>query len=321
MRKAAGGTDCVRCHEPLARLIEPDHPAARDGVSCEGCHTTAVVEVAAESATFRLRPEERTKYGPLCDAVDHYFHKMGCSPLHGESQFCAGCHHLTVSLRDGAKVRVLGEYDEWRESPQSKKGVSCQDCHMPWDVAPLAAGSAARVNASHHGFRGDKADLRQRSLTVNMTIGHSDERLTLEVLLKNSGAGHFVPTGTPDHRVVIEAATVDASDHEIDRGERSYGKMLVDEEGRAAPFFSAAKQASDTRLAPEEARKETFDLSAPARATAVKLQVVFIDMAPDIARAIAYEPVREIMYEEKRALKVRPGSPVNPRTTKQEVNR
>jgi hypothetical protein len=320
-RKVAGTGECARCHEPLSKLVEADHPASRDGVNCDACHTMAAVDVSGESATFRLRPEERTKYGPLCDAVDHYFHKMGCSPLHGESLFCASCHHWSSPVLAAAKVRVFGEYEEWRESGYAKRSVSCQDCHMPWNVAPLAAGSAARVNASHHGFWGETGDLRKRSLTVKTTMKHTEGRLRLEVLVKNSGAGHYVPTGLPEHRVVLEAFTVDGSDHEIGRTERSYGKILVNEAGEVVPFFSAVKQTSDTRFAPEEERSETLELTAPDTAAAVKVRLVWIDVATDVARALAYEPVREIMYEEKQVLRPSKGSPKGRGTTTPAVNR
>jgi Cytochrome c554 and c-prime len=308
-RKVAGGAECARCHEPLAKLVEADHPASRDGVNCDVCHTMATVEVTGPSATFRLRPDERTKYGPLCDAVDHYFHKMGCSPLHAESQFCAACHHWSTPVLAAAEVRVFGEYEEWRESGYAKRSVSCQDCHMPWNVAPLAVGSAARVNAAHHGFWGETGELRKGSLTVKTTIEQTGERLRLQILVKNSGAGHYVPTGLPERRVVLEATTLDASERELDRAERTYGKILVNVAGDTVPFFSAVKQASDTRLAPEEERKETLELAASAAATAVQVRLVWIDLALDVARALAYEPAREVMYEERRALGRPKGAP------------
>ena len=317
-RKAAGTGECMRCHEPLARLVESDHPASRDGVNCDTCHTMAAVDMSSDSATFRLRPEERTKYGPLCDAVDHYFHKMGCSPLHGEAQFCAACHRWSNALGDGTKVRLLGEFDEWRESSYAKKAVSCQDCHMPWQVAPVAAGAATRVNASHHGFWGEVGDLRKRSLTVKTTIKQTGKQLGVELRVKNSGAGHYVPTGLPEHRVVLEATLRDTADRELDRAERVYAKNLVDDTGRPALFFSAAKQASDTRIAPDEERTETLEFALPEDATTVKVRLVWMDMASELARTLAYEPVREVMYEETHPLK---GSTNRQRTTIPVMNR
>lgn len=302
-RKMAAGAECGRCHEPLAKLVEPDHPAARDGVNCDACHTLASVDVGKDDAQFRLRPEERTKYGPLCDAVDHYFHKMGCSPLHGESRFCASCHHWSETLSGGASLRILGEFEEWSESAYAKKGTSCQDCHMPWSVAPVAAGAAARVNASHHGFWGEGGELRKRALTVKATTDNAGERLEVRLLIKNVGAGHHVPTGIPEHRVVLEASLVDIGGLELERAERVYGRILVDEGGRPAPFFRASKQASDTRLAPDEERSETVAFAANKNATAVKLRLVWLDVAPDIARTLEHEPTREVMYEENLALR------------------
>jgi hypothetical protein len=313
-RKLAAKSECARCHEPLAKLVEADHPAARDGVNCDACHTLAAVDVGGESAAFQLRPEERTKFGPLCDAVDHYFHKMGCSPLHGESRFCASCHHWSENLQGGV-VRLLGEYEEWRESAYAKKGTSCQDCHMPWSVAPVAAGAATRVNASHHGFWGEGGELRKRSLAVKAAVDASGDRLKVRLVVKNAGAGHYVPTGVPDHRVVLEAALLDATGTELERAERTYGKVLVDANGAPAPFFRASKQTSDTRIAPEEERNETLEFATAKGGATVKIRIIWQDIATDIARTLEYEPTREVMYEESLALRNVKGSPRRDLTT------
>ena len=313
MRRLAPPDECVRCHEPLSQLVEDNHPAARDGVACEVCHTISEVAVSDHAGTFRMRPEEHTKYGPLCDAQDHYFHKMGCSPLHSESRFCAGCHHWSTAPLLAAGIQVLGEYEEWRTSSYAGRGVSCQDCHMPWDVAALAEGSPTRVNASHHGFAGPSGDLRKQAITTTAAVHPHGGRAELAVVLKNERAGHFVPTGLPERRLVLEVASLDAADREVDRAQRVYGKVLVNDAGETVPFFAATKQSSDTRIAPLEERKELLELSI-AGAVSVLVRLVWVETAEEVAKVLGHEPRREVLYEERLATSGRKSSkgPVKP---------
>ena len=43
-----------------------------------------------------------------------------------KSEFCVSCHQVAVNL--GIKLEIV--WDQYRDSPARKAGVSCQDCHM-----------------------------------------------------------------------------------------------------------------------------------------------------------------------------------------------
>ena len=43
-----------------------------------------------------------------------------------KSEFCVSCHQVAVHL--GIKLEIV--WDQYRDSPARKAGVSCQDCHM-----------------------------------------------------------------------------------------------------------------------------------------------------------------------------------------------
>src|SRR6185503_10000384 len=126
-------------------------------------------------------------YGPLCDARDHYFHKMGCSPLHKEARFCGGCHLFTQHGKAGEDLAVFAEFDEWSKGPYGKTGTPCPDCHMPESQAEVAAGSAKRPTVSHHGFLGLEGDLRRRALAMSVTAEPEGTKLAVRVTLKNEG--------------------------------------------------------------------------------------------------------------------------------------
>jgi hypothetical protein len=196
MRDHAGaaGAGCDDCHAPLAKRLRPSDLVVAEGVTCEACHNIKAVEVRRTGAGYDLSLG-RVKYGPLCDAKDHYFHRMGCSPLHQEATICAGCHHYYRPLPGGGELPVFTEYDEWNEGPYQAR--ECQSCHMPSTRAEVADGHGVRDGVSHHGWLGSKRDLRARALAASAVVTEVGGKLRIEARVENVGAGHHVPTGCP----------------------------------------------------------------------------------------------------------------------------
>ncbi len=258
LRESGDAAVCRRCHEPLSGLVERDDPVAAEGVTCDACHVVAGVSVRSDGATFALRPADNVKYGPLCDAKNHYFHKMGCSPLHTESKLCAACHQW---VRAG--VPVFTEFEEWSHSGAADAGVECQGCHMPASRAEVAEGSGQRPSVPEHGFLGRAGGLRKGAVELALAAAAARGAVDVTATLTTRGTGHDVPTGLPEHRLILTLTLVDGAGHELGREERSYGRRLVDERGRPAPFWKAARVASDNRLAAAGSRKESWQAKAP----------------------------------------------------------
>ena len=91
MRANTAAVDCDRCHAPL-RAVSASDPIASEGVGCDTCHTLTSVTVGkADGTGYVVHPEDSVRYGPLCDAEPHYFHRMGCSKCENRSGF-GGCY-------------------------------------------------------------------------------------------------------------------------------------------------------------------------------------------------------------------------------------
>ena len=146
-------------------------------MTCDVCHTLKGVETRPGSAAFTLAADDNVRFGPRCDAKDHYFHRMGCSPIHEEAKFCAGCHLYYRAGGDGQPLPIYTEYEEWLESPYAEIGRSCQACHMPGARGEIARGSPLRDGVPHHGFFGRDGKLRQRALTLQLEVAERDGRL------------------------------------------------------------------------------------------------------------------------------------------------
>lgn len=281
MRERAGGAaaaGCDDCHAPLAKRLSAGELAVAEGVTCETCHNFKAVAVRRAGAGYDLSLG-RVKYGPLCDAKDHYFHRMGCSPLHAKAELCAGCHLYYRSLPGGGELPVFTEYEEWNTGPYQAR--ECQSCHMPGERAEVAESAGVREGVAHHGWLGKKRDLRARALAASAVVTALEGKLRVEARVENVGAGHSVPTGLPEHRIVVRATTLAADGARHDAAEQSFGRRLVDAAGKPAPFYAAVRVAADERLAPKEPRKLQLELAAPESGE-LRLEVVWIPVAEEI---------------------------------------
>ena len=288
---------CDRCHAPLRALTDARDPAVEEGVTCDVCHTIHAAKAKRTGAGFVMVPNENVRMGPLCDARDHYFHRMGCSPLHTQAQFCGSCHLYYENAGQANELPIYTEYEEWLASPYPALGQTCQACHMPDSRDEVARGSPPRDGVPHHGFLGSDGLLRRRALTLKLEVAEHEGRLRVTVTLANKRAGHRVPTGLPDRRLVLRVRTVDGAGAQVAGDERVYGRLLADAAGQAAASFAATQVVDDNRLMPRETRAETFDLAGPP-AGEVRAQLAYQPVAPEIARRLGMPaPAEQILLE------------------------
>ncbi|XZE44763.1 multiheme c-type cytochrome [Pirellulaceae bacterium SH467] len=177
LTRGTSGTFCLRCHAPVATQTDFPRDAAifdgpavfREGITCIACHR--VVERYG-----RVNGERRIETGSEVDPVvgnlggdgvqaviadkDHFKvkttleDKRPLQPIHdgaiqfeqlSDSSFCAGCHQVVVQPGIGLEI----VYQQYRQGPACKKGVSCQDCHMgavPGKALGYTYGPAAEVD-------------------------------------------------------------------------------------------------------------------------------------------------------------------------------
>jgi hypothetical protein len=286
------GASCDRCHAPLAAQFGND-PTVQEGDTCDVCHSLRSATPTREAALLDLRLDDNVKFGPLCDAKNHYFHKMGCSPLHGEAAVCGACHlYYQPSPTGGEPIPIFTEFEEWQKGPYAAQGIECQRCHMPGSRAEVAVGAGERGSVPHHGFLGRDGKLRERALGMQLTVESAGDRVRVITELKNGGAAHDVPCGLPERRLIVSAEILDGGGAMTSHDERVYGRFLVDEKGAPAIFPRAVKVANDNRIAPDEVRKETFELTAPS-AGKVKVAVIWRAVDRELARSIGAGPGEE----------------------------
>ena len=150
------GTFCVRCHQQVGTQLGEARDAplwersqiSREGVSCITCHRvkeqygkvngerrvepgsinepvygsgekSVLKDVLANKDTYSVKTDEKGRGNDI--------HKgMITNDQMTKSEFCVSCHQVAVNL--GIKLEIV--WDQYRDSPARKAGVSCQDCHM-----------------------------------------------------------------------------------------------------------------------------------------------------------------------------------------------
>ncbi len=273
---AAARKTCLGCHAPLA-LETGDSTLQKkvswEGVTCDFCHSIReVVNGPGNSHQARLQ-FNLTKFGSLKEPRPAA-HKTAYSAVHSTSAVCAPCHEF----RNAQGFPVLTTYSEWQNSRHSKEGRPCQACHMSvvaGKVAEPRAQRTAMAKINVHEMAGSHSVVQlNRTIKASLSAAREGGRVKAVVRIANASAGHYVPTGSPLRQLVLEVRAT-ANNGRSFQQERVYRRVLVGAQGKELPgehlaFFKSVKQLSDTRLAPDEKRTETFYFDIPA---AVQAQV------------------------------------------------
>src|SRR5262249_5346920 len=121
----------------------------------------------------------------------------------------------------------------------------------------------------HLFFAGSQLDMLRRCLKLSATAKRDGNAIRAEMELRAEDVGHRVPTGFIDRNLMLLVEGFDEKGKPVSPREgpllpaaagkqlasqpgRLYAKILRDEDGRSpAPFWGAAGEPVDTRLAPD----------------------------------------------------------------------
>ncbi|MCI0514794.1 NapC/NirT family cytochrome c [candidate division KSB1 bacterium] len=199
---------CNGCHTPLAFLagdVPPPRPAensrANESVSCEVCHTINKFKGDTPFNFSFISEPGRLKFGPK-PGLSSPHHDTQESDLMKQAEFCGNCHNE----KDPYGIWVKSTHLEWKDGPYAKEGVPCHQCHMPKAIGKNATMSKEDLVAQHlfHGAHdpgkvGGSIELRMHPEEREVEL---DGIVTLKVQLFNAKAGHKIPTGSVEDRIV-----------------------------------------------------------------------------------------------------------------------
>jgi len=337
---------CATCHAPGAAI---DAPYTTDmnalsgadlfGVHCDFCHKTAAAyldpatQLPYDNAPGVLSMDVRRPFHDR-DHVELFFGTFDDDnvpeedtklPLISESAFCAACHQFSFW-----GTPIYESYSEWLASPYAEMGVTCQDCHMPAPsildgatltrVATPESGGVERdpMTIHAHTQRG-AADVELLQDTVELSLSvdaANDGSIVAKVSIKNTKAGHHVPTDYPGRQMilVVSATNLDGTALPLAEGPTlpdwcgdqsglpgvAYAKVLRDVETGESPVVNYWKQTlieSDNRLAAFEVDETAYRFRGGDGATTVRATVLFRRLFQDLADAKGWN-MPDILMEE-----------------------
>ncbi len=215
---------CNGCHAPLAYLagdVTPPRPSensrANEGVSCDLCHTI-VGSIADPPVNFSYVTDPgRTKYGtkPGLESPHHDTKKLD---YYAQAEYCGNCHNEKNPFGIWVKSTQL----EWEEGPYAEQGVPCHQCHMPKALGKNAKMADEDMVAQHlfHGAHdpGKVASAIELRMHPEVREVEYDETVVIKVQLFNAKAGHKVPTGSVEDRIMwlhVTATDVNGKEYHL----------------------------------------------------------------------------------------------------------
>lgn len=268
---------CMNCHTPfeaqLPRLVagledndlgQPiyiDNPyfdpvLQKEAITCATCHVRDGVVLGPFGGTGAPHPVRKSE--------------ELLSPA-----LCTQCHEADHTFAQVDLTCIFDTGTSFQNGPWAAEGKTCQSCHMPEVVRPLAnTGTPPRVTR-RHWFGGsripkhpdfaaeleplkahykDGATLAWTKVPRTVRAG-SKARLSFQIT--NAEAGHTLPTGDVERFLLITAKATDATGTVLaERTERI---------GTTYQWYPTVEKLGDNRLAPRESRDFALEFDVPAQ--------------------------------------------------------
>jgi RNase P subunit RPR2 len=265
---------CLGCHAPTTAVtsdITAEKAITEEAVTCDFCHRISDVDSKGDAFAVTLTSGDE-KYGPLKPSAksEKRGHPAVQSDLFTDSKICAVCHQWN----NEHGVAIFDTYEEWRKGPYAKKGVHCQNCHMPLVEGSLVRGkgraSGEKIN-SHNLSGGHSIVQVASSATVRIaSVKPVPGGLHAIVEVANTGSGHMIPTGIPSRSLVLDVQLLDASGKVVETASHEFRKIVVDENHAeltkdADIILNGAGISKDNRIPPGETAEVPFHFAASSK--------------------------------------------------------
>jgi len=325
---------CAACHAPGAALDAPFSTNMNDvrdqltaGIHCDFCHKTlsAYLRPATTAPysnmpgvfsykTLRPPPGDDVFFGPYPDIhdPDSYAAQME------DSRFCAPCHEHSFW-----GTQIYTSYSEWQASEYPSQGISCQNCHMPpsgdTHFAPPSVGGREHPSEeipSHLQLGVTDTAFMTAAIDLEVNSTAENDRLHIDVRIRNTGAGHAYPTDHPGRHLLLDLEVTDSVGNRVAlldgpripawAGALSgtpgtvFAKILRDASTGESPVVSYWKPTildADTRIPAGGERSTSFDYSWDGQALQIRVRLRFRRLFEPIARRYGWDDGEIILKE------------------------
>lgn len=187
------------------------------------------------------------------------------------------------------KITIKGDTGERLVSDSSSLG--CVECHMPLLKRPLVKGGVVRETRQHLWRGGHDPEMVKNALTITFAeqeMTSKDKRL-FTLTIENTGAAHYVPTGTPDRHLTVQLRVLDKQNNVLDENTHKIIRSVM-----WRPFIVDLK---DTRLPRWQPRSYQITLPEPNKAVRVEAVVRYHLLNENRRQRIGYQNKSPIAYD------------------------
>lgn len=169
--------------------------------------------------------------------------------------------------------------------------LGCVECHMPLVKRPLVKGGEVRETRHHYWRGGHDPEMVKKALLIKFAelkeTGKTNRIFSLAI--RNTGAAHYVPTGTPDRHLTIQLRVLDNNEDVLSEKIETIKRNVM-----WRPFIIELK---DTRLPRGQPRVYQIEIPHAEKAATVQAVVKYHLLEEKRRKRIGYENTAPISYE------------------------
>ena len=187
------------------------------------------------------------------------------------------------------KIPVTGKTAELTVSTTRELG--CVQCHMPAIKRSLVEGGEIRSARQHLWRGGHDSEMVKKALSVNFSE-HSqpgEDKRQFYLTLANTGAAHYLPTGTPDRHLTIRLRALDKQGKVLSEQTHSIKRTVM-----WRPFII---DLWDTRLPRWQPRQYKLEIPKDSAAVIVEASIRYHLLDETRRKRINYQNTTPISYE------------------------
>jgi hypothetical protein len=286
------GVTCAACHYRDGKIVgvigntNAPHPVKKlddPNQVCVRCH---IVEGERWDTFFRFPPcgtvaEIKSSESPLAEKNNSTLLRA-LQPLKKDPDIFAQM----------SKIQSLAVQGKSGENVISNTAsLGCVQCHMPVVKRALVKGGEVRQTRHHYWRGGHDPEMVKKALSVKFSEQDTQNKgkRRFALTLANTGAAHYVPTGTPDRHLTVQLRVLDKNNNVLNENNETIKRTVM-----WRPFIVDLK---DTRLPRWQPRTYQIELSDPDKAVSVEAVVRYHLLDEKRRKRINYKNKTPIAYD------------------------
>lgn len=290
------GVTCAACHYRDGKIVgvlgdtNAPHPVQKlqdPNQVCVRCH---IVEGERWDTFFRFPPcgtvaeiESTLAAKPDKRDLEYLVKLMTEKPGKGESNVGDIAERARLDTTPTGKTGEITASDT--------RALGCVQCHMPLVKRPLVEGGVERDTRRHLWRGGHDPEMVKKALTMEFAEVQPAEKgkRSFQLVLANTGAAHYVPTGTPDRHLTVHLRLLDKQGRVLDEQVHTIKRTVM-----WRPFIV---DLWDTRLPRWQPRQYELDIPNDSEAVKVEAEIRYHLLAESRRQRIGYQNQTPIDYE------------------------